>query len=262
MKDILRTLCLGILFLGMGIFNAQAKEWESLKGDHFVVYYRANVAENFVQTVIESAEEEFRRVLENLGLSRYDVWATDQKVSIYVYSDENDYITNGGQAGWSHGAAVLATRSIKTYPADAGFFDAILPHELGHMVIHEYLGPYVNIPLFFDEGVAMYQEKAKHVGARKIVQDALENGQFIPLKELIDMRLYNNSKQETVALFYAESASLVYFMITQLGEGHFYRFIRELKDDTKFVDALTKVYMNVQGIDDLNKRWVSYLKGD
>jgi hypothetical protein len=241
---------------------AFAKDWEMFKGDDFIVYYRLNVSEEFAKTVMDSAEEDFRQISENLGLSRYQSWPSEKRASIYIYSDEEDYIKNGGQAGWSHGAALISTKTIKTYPSDAGFFDAILPHELGHIVLHEFVGPYANVPLWFDEGVAMYQEKAKHIGSMKVVQEALTKGQFITLNELTDMRLYSNSKRETVDLFYAESASIVHFMITQLGEGHFYRLCKELKENTRFIEAVPKVYMNIGSLDDLNKKWVAYLKGN
>lgn len=237
------------------------QEWATLKGENFIIYYRPDVTEDFAKTVLDSAEDGLRQVYENLGLSAYQNWASDKRVSIYVYSDQNDYVSNGGQAGWSHGAALIYNRAIKTFPADAGFFDAILPHELGHIVLHMFVGPYASIPLWFDEGVAMYQEKAKHIGAAKVVQEALLKGQFIPLNQLTVMRLYSNSPRETVELFYSESASIVNFMITQLGEGHFYQLCRELKGNISFEDALAKVYINIGSLDDLNKKWVEFLKG-
>jgi len=249
-----------IMMWSMGASFAQAKEWETLKGSNFIVYYRQDVPEHFVNTVMESSEESFKEVSANLGLSRYQSWASDQRASIYIYADQEDYVKNGGQAGWSHGAALVASKIIKTYPSDQGFFDALLPHELGHIILHELVGPYANIPLWFDEGVAMYQEKAKHIGAGKIVQGALEKGQFITLSALTDMRLYSNSDNATVELFYAESASIVNFMITQLGESRFHKLCRELKENTRFVDALPKIYMYINKMEDLNKKWVNYLK--
>jgi hypothetical protein len=253
-----------LIFLSISFaFNTHAKDWEMIKGDNFIIYYRVSVSEDFVRTVLDSAEDDFKQVSENLGLSRYQSWGSeDKRASIYIYADENDYVTNGAQAGWSHGATSIASRTIKTYPADGGFFDALMPHELSHMILHEFVGPYASIPLWFDEGVAMYQEKAKHIGATRVVKDALEKGEFIPLTQLTDMRLYNNSKRETVDLFYAESASIVNFMVTQLGESHFRKLCRELKENTPFVDTLHKVYMHIDNIDDLNKRWVDYLKGN
>ena len=262
MRNILKTLVGIVLFLTTYSSSATAKDWQELKGSNFIVYYREAVPEDFVRTVMDSAEDSFGQVSANLGISRYQSWASEKRASIYIYTDQNDYINNGGQAGWSHGAALISSKTIKTFPSDEGFFDALLPHELGHIILHEFVGPYANIPLWFDEGVAMYQEKAKHIGAGKIVQEALEKGQFIPLTELTDMRLYNNSDRATVDLFYAESASIVNFIITQLGESHFYKLCRELKENTRFVDALPKIYMHIDNLDDLNKKWVNYLKGN
>jgi Peptidase MA superfamily len=261
MRGFLRILLATGLFLFFDISGAIAKDWEMLKGSNFVVYYRAQVPEDFVKTVLDSAEDDFKQVSENLGISRYQSWGSEKRAVIYVYLDEQDYVTNSGQAGWSHGAALVSSKIIKTYPSDGGFFDAMLPHELGHIILHELVGPYADVPLWFDEGVAMYQEKAKHIGAGKIVQAALEKGQFIPLTQLTDMRLYNNSDRATVDLFYAESASIVNFLITQMGDSHFYKLCRELKAKTRFEEALTKIYMHTHNLDDLNKKWVDYLKG-
>lgn len=255
----MRRVIMTFAFLVCLSLSASAKEWETLKGNNFIIYYRASVEERFVSTVMESAEESFREVSASLGISRYQSWASEQRASIYIYADKEDYVKSGGM-GWSHGSALVGSRTIKTYPADQGFFDTLLPHELGHIILHEFVGPYADIPLWFDEGVAMYQEKSRRMGAAKMVQEALEKGQFIPLTALTDMRLYSNSDQATVDLFYAESASVVNFMITQLGESRFHRLCRELKENTRFVDALPKIYMYINNLDDLNKKWVNHLK--
>ncbi len=106
----------------------------------------------------------------------------------------------------------------------------------------------------------MFQEKAKRIGANKIVREALANGQFIALRQLTDMRLYSNSDRQTVELFYAESASIVNFMITELGKGRFFRLCEQIKESKPFLDALSDVYPNIQTLDALNKKWVNYLK--
>lgn len=260
MTNILKIFLLMVLFLTGHVAFVQAKDWEISKGHHFSIYYRLDVPEDFVNTILDSAEDNYKLILENIGVSSYQGWAWENPVLIYIYRDQDDYIKNGGQAEWSHGAALVGTKTIRTFPSDQGFFDSLLPHELGHIVLHEYLGNYVDIPLWFDEGIAMYQEKAKRIGANKFVREVLSNGQFITLSQLSDMRLYINSDRKTVDLFYAESASIVNFMINELGRNSFYRFCQELKQHTKFLDALSKVYINIKDLDDLNKKWVNYLK--
>ena len=235
------------------------KEWVEQKGGNFIIYHR-DVPQHFVDSVMEAAEEEFKNVTVNLGIARYQSWAWDKRAAIYIYRDEQDYVQNGGQAGWSHGAALVATKTIKTYPMANGFFDSILPHELGHIIFHEFVGLDADVPLWLDEGVAMFQEKARRLGSDQVVKKAMENGQFIPLTQLTDMRLYKNTDENTVQLFYAESASAVNFMITELGPQHFYKLCRELKEHTRLSDSLPKAYMRVKGVEDLNKQWVRYLE--
>lgn len=250
-------VCAGMVWLGAPVKAADG--WQDQRGSNFIIYYR-DVPEDFWQTVMDEAEEEYRRISENIGIGAYRSWSWEKRASIYIYKDMDDYVKNGGQAGWSHGTALVTTKIIKTYPAAAGFFDSILPHELGHIIFHEYVGPTADIPLWFDEGVAMYQEKAKRVGAHATVRKAIEKGQFIPLTRLADMRLYVNSDQATVDLFYAESASAVNFLITQFGAEHFHQFCKELSKNTRFEDALVKIYMNIKGLDDLNGRWKKFLE--
>ncbi|MBF0571327.1 MAG: hypothetical protein HQL12_05590 [Candidatus Omnitrophica bacterium] len=235
--------------------------WRQMKGQDFIVYYRADIPEDFVQTTMDTAEEEFKKVTDNMGITNSLNWAWNKQAKIYIYSDGNDYVKNSGQATWSHGAAFAAARTIKTYPEANGFFDTVLPHELGHIIFRDYIGFTAIVPLWFEEGVAVYQEKAKRLGSNKIVKEAIENGQFIPLSQLSSVRLYKDSKSEMVGLFYAESASVVYYLITELGDREFYMLCDELKYNTPFQEALHKVYLKFKTIEDLGQAWGQYLQG-
>ncbi len=250
------TLCVNVAFA-----DDVQSGWQQTKGQDFIVYYRSDVPDDFVQTTMDTAEDELKEITDNLGITNNQYWAWDSPAKIYIYSDHKDYVRNAGQAGWSHGAAFAKARTIKTYPEVQGFFDTILPHELGHIVFRDYIGYTVGVPLWFEEGVAIYQEKAKRLGAGDDVRAAIENGQFIPLTQLTGVRLYKDSKSQVVDLFYSESASAVYYMITELGEQEFYMFCNEIKNGTPFQDALHKVYLRFETIDDLNKAWVEYLQG-
>ncbi len=256
MKRIL--CCFLVLFLTTPTWAAK-KEWDETKGTHFIIYYR-DVPQDFVQTVMDSAEEEYTAVTANLGVTRYQGWTWAKRASIYIYHDEDDYKLHSGQAVWSHGAALAQTKTIVTFPAVQGFFDSILPHEMGHIIFREIIGYEVNVPLWFEEGVAMYQEKAKRLGVNKTIKDAQQKGQFIPLSTLTDMQLYNDTPQETVELYYAESASIVYYLISELGEQRFYRLCHVLKENTPFLTALSQVYVRIKDLNVLNKMWLQYLE--
>ena len=235
--------------------------WQQMKGQDFVIYYRSNVPDDFAQTTMETAEDELRRVTDNLGITNRPSWAGARQIKVYIYSDRNDFVKSGGQATWSHGVAFAKAKTIKTYPEANGFFDTILPHELGHIIFRDYVGFNIVLPLWFEEGVAIYQEKAKRLGSNEIVKEAIENGQFIPLTQLTGVRLYKDSSDKVVDLFYSESASVVYYMITGLGEQEFYMLCDELKNNTSFEKALHKVYLRFKGLNDLDQAWVDSLQG-
>jgi hypothetical protein len=250
-------LCTGLLLPHPAYADDKQDSWQQMEGQDFIVYYRANVPQDFVQTTMDTSEDEFKRVANNLGVINH-YWSLTKKVMIYIYSDQDDYVKNGGQAGWSHGVAFAQAKTIKLFPEASGFFDSLLPHELGHIIFRDYIGFTANVPLWFEEGIAIYQEKAKRLGSNKIVKEAIDNGQFIPLSKLSGMKLFKDSKDQVVDLFYTESASVVYYMITELGEQELLMLCNRLKENMRFEEAIHDVYL--KNIDELNQAWVDYLQ--
>ena len=256
-KMVVCVLC-AVLFssvLGIGAED----EWNEKKTQHFIVYYK-NIPEDFVETVLNASEDYYDQITDNLGFSRHKGWSFNNRARIYIYDDQQDYIESAHQSNWSAGAAYYNSRMIKTYPSAAGFFDSLLPHELGHIIFHEFIGVHVSIPRWFDEGVAMYQERARRWGANQKVKKAMEDGTFIPLQDLGKVRLARDSSKEKVELFYAESASAVYFLIHEYGEFRFLNFCRKLQGGNKFNHALELIYPRFKTLDRMNKAWVSYLE--
>jgi len=261
MKKLVPVTFIFLLLSANASFADNDPGWQKLKGQDFTIFYRANVPDDFVQTTMDTAEDELKRVTDNLGITNAPSWSGDRGIKVYIYSDREDFVKNGGQALWAHGASLVKTRTIKLYPDASGFFDTILPHELGHIVFRDYIGFTAMVPLWFEEGVAIYQEKAKRLGSNKTVLDTIENGQFIPLTQLTGVRLYKDTKSQIVDQLYAESASAVYYLITELGDQEFYMFCSELKNGTAFEEALHKVYLRFKNTDELNQAWVDYLQG-
>ena len=243
----------------MAVSVQAAKEWQEYRSRHFYIYYK-DAPEGFLENVKDSAENYYEEITKNLGFTRYEGWSYDDRAKIYIYQDQEDYITNAKQEGWSHGAAYAQIKVIRTFPSAHGFFDSTLPHELGHIIFREFIGYYTAVPLWLDEGVAMYQEKAKRWGANQYVKKAMEEERFLPLNELSKMRLRRGISREDIDLFYAEAASIVYFMISELGEYRFVKFCKALQEGKTFEQSLHYAYTRFKDVDDLNRAWVSYLE--
>ena len=261
MKSLRSFIVIAILattFFPARLCGARNKEWEEHKTNHFIIYYK-NAPMDFVLTVEDSAETYYITICKNLGFNRFQGWTFDHRAKIYIYDDAEDYQAHG-RYKWSHGVALSRTKTIETYPAAHGFFDTVLPHEMGHIIFREFVGFRARVPRWFEEGVAMNQEKAKRWGADQDVLKAIEDGTFIPLEELHEVQLNHHSSKELIQLFYAESASIVNFLIAEQGQSKFVRFCRQLKDGDPFEWVFEKVYIRYRSLEKLNQAWIKHLK--
>ncbi|MBF0479587.1 MAG: hypothetical protein HQL26_08895 [Candidatus Omnitrophica bacterium] len=233
--------------------------WSVERTRHFLVYYK-NVPYDLVKTVQESAEECFRTIKENLGMSSEVPWTLDDRAKIYIYPNHDDYVAALKGFPWSSGVAHAKDKTIRTFPAENGFFDSVLPHELGHIIFREVIGFETEIPLWLEEGVAMNQEKAKRYGSDQYVKEAIKNKRFKTLAQLSQMQLTHEISKTEVDLFYEESASAVNFLINEYEDVRFFRLCKKLKEGFSFEPVLEKVYPQVRSIKRLNDNWVDYLE--
>jgi len=238
-----------------------AAEWKEYKRQRFIIYYK-KAPFNFVESVEKAAGQYYTEITENLGFTRYKGWNWDERAKIYIYDNADDYVVSGKQAGWSHGVASPRDKIIRTFPSAHGFFDSTLPHELGHIIFREFIGFKAQIPSWFEEGVAMNQEKAQRWGAHDTVRQAIKDGTFKTLDELSMTRLRYKSGKDLINLFYAESASVVNFLVNEYGKQRFVRLCRKLKKGGPFSWAVDSIYVRFKKISDLNNAWVKYLKNE
>ena len=249
-----------LFLLALTVFfssEALAAEWQERKTEHFIVYYKKAPA-RFIGNVLLRAEENYRRTTTTLGFTRYKGWSWNGRVKIYIYDDAQDYKSASGN-DWAAGSVMTRFKEIRTYPAAYGFFEATLPHETGHIIFRDFIGPDAVVPLWFEEGVAMYQEESGRREADEEARKALREGRFIALPDLMRLELNRDSDRELVRIFYVEAASLVSFLINDGEVYRFARLCRELKDRVPFDGALKKSYMKYPGIEMLEAAWKGYL---
>ncbi len=253
------VFCLLFLFGSFSIgVQADEDQWQEERTDHFSVYYQ-KTPKDFAKTVAESAEQYYESITADLGFTRYKGWTYNARAKIYIYDSQEKYVQSTNMTRWSHGAADIRQKVIYTFPQDSGFFDTILPHELGHIIFREFVGEDTDFPLWLDEGVACYQEKARRASAQGEVRQAIKENRFIPLSQLALMQLDDTTNEEVVELYYAESASAVSFIINQLGKDRFFRFCQKLNEGLTMDSALDSVYLKIKSLNDLNSAWYDFL---
>lgn len=245
------------MFLSAGI--CLADDILDKKSTHFIVYYEG-VPEDFVDTVIKYAEGYYDELTEKLGFRRFDYWTWENRAKIYIYPDQETYAKKTKQPSWSGGAVSYAEKTIWTYPRESGFFDSLLPHEIGHIVFREVVGSGKGgVPLWLEEGVASYLEEAKRVGAQALVLRSLRDKTFIHFSELNKITVYDLRQRGDVDLFYAESVCVVNYLIEKYGVAAFNDFCKKIKDGKSFDRALSYSYFYIRSSGDLAEFWEQYL---
>jgi hypothetical protein len=253
-------LFLALLFTSSAILEAtEAEKWNTAKSTHFIVYYE-NASQDFINRLMDKAEDYYNKIAEDLGFNRYNFWLWDNRAKIYIYDNAKEYQSATGYPGWFAGSALAGEKIIQAYADATGFFDTVLPHEMGHIIFREFVGFYNKaIPLWLEEGVASYQQKLKYSMSDAWVREAIKKNNFMTLGKLGSFNVASNMDSDTARLFYAESFSIVDFLIKEFGRDSFVLFCQNLRDKNNLERALASVYP-FSNVKELEQGWERYLE--
>jgi len=238
---------------------AHAENWKELKGDHFIVYYQGE--EGFAREVVRKAESYYQDISSDLGYARYsNFWQWENRVKIYIYPTREEFIRVSNEPAWSEGVADYTRKEIRSYMWSQGFLEALLPHEMTHLIFRDYVGFKGEIPLWLDEGVAQWEEPAKRAVVRKTMKSILEKGEAFSLSELTQLQLGGSTETDRAARFYIQAASLVDFLNKEYGSDRFIGFCRGLRDGKNLNEALRFNYpTSMRNLDELEEKWKKYI---
>ena len=247
-------------------FAADAKDpFLELTSEHFRVRYTLASELDTVRVILRRAEEYYVRVAHDIGYSRYeDFWTWERRVVIIFYPDQYAFQRFTGAPAWSKGyasrdARIFRERTIVSYNGQENFFDEVLPHEIAHLMLWDYLHTPRAVPVWFEEGVAQLEEAGKTEQVQAALGSVVVQGKYIPLASLQAMTITGEQDNLKVSLFYAQSLSIVVFLIQKYGLDSFYRLCRELRDGMSFELALAHAYPSaIESLDALETRWVKY----
>lgn len=254
----IKNYILGLLSVFAVASFALAADWNTDKSTHFIIYYK-NAPDRFLDELIDQAEGYYNKIADDLGFRRYNFWLWDNRAKIYIYDNAQDYQIATGKPSWSSGCAYPREKVIHTFPYAKNFFNTILPHEMGHIIFREFVG-FDNpaIPVWLEEGVASYQQDLRFSTAGIMIKEALAKNRFIPLKKLAELDPLSMTDTELVNLFYAESVSILDYLVKEFGQDRFMLFCQGLRDKQNLEKALLLAYP-FKNIEELDKEWCRHL---
>jgi tetratricopeptide (TPR) repeat protein len=195
------------------------------------------------------------------------------QLPIIIYKNHDDYVRVGGYPASSAGATLSDTQTgvpilIAMYmldkdgKLDRDALEGTLPHEIVHMVIHEWFGG-VDIPRWIDEGLArrMEQSRNHYEEAAKVGRDAAA-GEYYRFRDLFAQKEYPQRGDRTWR-FYEQSATIVLFLLEQFGPDAAVAFFEVLKSGGNH-DEATAAALGIPeegAVEEFERRWAEWARG-
>lgn len=247
-------------------FNIDLKGWNQISDKHFIVFFKSGQSDNLPRSILNKAEEYYRSIADRIGYSRYqNFWTWDERVSIILFSSKDDYVSTTGRPVWSKGFAIshlssINQRMIVAFIGEDDFLEDTLPHEIGHLILHDFIGMNRFIPKWFDEGVAQLEERRDDQDHQTILARLIQSGQGMPLVMMQDVSLGGNIDSRYASIFYAESLYIVDFLVKTYGKESFIKLCRNLRDGKNFEEALKSAYYpSIDSLVSLQSKWEKHM---
>jgi len=129
---------------------------------------------------------------------------------------------------WKSQIGRLLVQEINTYRGCPQLLSSVLRHELAHLLLAAALDYPRSIPLWANEGAAVMTEPGfKHAYYRRHLLRAAQQRRLFPIDELLALQAYPSD--DRVDVFYAQSHSLVQYLVARASLERFIAFLRELR---------------------------------
>ena len=233
--------------------------WQSLtstapQGSEMSLFWYEG-SDSFARELMDTCEEGLARLTQDIGTY------PERPINIYIYASDNDL--KGAMIfpqEWTGGVAFTAfsTIAIGISPSELDWGKKALLHELTHLVVHQAtFSPYGQLPLWLDEGLAMYNEGELDSVLRSYLEEAIAEDELISVRSLCSPF---SAYSEKASLSYAQSYSLVEYLLDNYGQDSMLDLLTILKQGSTYDEALTEVYGF--DIDGLDARWRVTLTSD
>ncbi|MFC1900224.1 peptidase MA family metallohydrolase [Chloroflexota bacterium] len=234
-------------------FDDNRHDWQSLTENHLTIYWYEGKRE-FADELMFAAQEALDRLEQNTGAR------LKKPAEIYIYANNRDlqgalvfpYEWTGGVAFTPYNIIAIG---IEPYNVDWG--KSAITHELTHLVVQQMVSnPYTGLPTWLTEGLAMYNEGKLGAGLATRLINAIEQNSLISVRSLSSPF---STDPETAYLSYAQSYSLVEYLVTIYGQEEMLELLMTFSHGSGYDEALENTYgFNTE---ELNALWRDYVTG-
>ena len=229
------------------VFEDPQLEWRTVESSRATVHWYFG-DEPFANDLLRTAEAGFDQLEANTGATPSD------RVHIYLYEDSGTLQSALAFPNeWTGGIAFspFGLVAIGVSPFNLEWGRRAMVHEMTHVVIYQATFTCgASIPLWLNEGLAMFNEGPTETAFRRALQTAIDSDEVYALRSLAGS--FPNDADEAL-LAYAQSESLVTYLVEEYGPGR----MQELFEVFRDVGTINAAMEHVYGFDQegLNRLW-------
>jgi len=214
-----------------------------------VTVYWYKGGDEFGDEILSTAERALKHLQRDIGAK------VVEPVSIFIYADTSDMraALGSNEVEWVGGEAQPGLGLIigAIAPGDTSEVQRIIPHELSHQVLYQATkNPYGGTPIWFEEGLAVYNQETYLDYHELLLEEAARKGQLIPL-EALAASFPTDPEQATLS--YAQSHSIVRYIIDTYGADGMKKLVTAWSEAISVNDALQEA-LDVT-VDELDEAW-------
>jgi len=238
-------------------FDDDRYSWQSLasnvlEGSELTLFWYEG-DDLFAGELMDACEEGLARLTQDIGTF------PERPIKIYNYASASDL--RGAMIfsqEWTGGVAFteFGVIAIGISPGRLDWGKRALVHELTHLVVHQAtFSSYGQLPTWLDEGLAMHNEGELEPHFHARLEEAILEDELISVRSLCSPF---SAEPDEARLSYAQSYSLVEYLLDNYGRDWMLDLLNLLKEGTTYDSALTEVYGF--DIDGLDARWRATLE--
>ncbi len=232
--------------------NDNRYTWKSIsKGIINLYWYQGD--NSFAQALMDTAQSSIAKLTQDTGAR------PDKSIDIYIYASSQDL--QGSMiypSEWTGGVSFSRYNiiTIGISPSNLNWGKSAMTHELTHNIIAQVIfNPYSDLPVWLNEGLAMYNQGPLTAQFTAPLINACRNDTLLSVKMISSPF---SAYAEKANLAYAESYTLVDFLIQNYGAQKISELLQAFKAGNTHDDAFIKVLGF--DLDGLNQRWQPWVK--
>jgi hypothetical protein len=224
--------------------------WKTLQSENIYLYWYRGT-EEYNRAFLGAAEDARERLRNDIG-----AWPV-LDIHIYIYgsnADMKDALV--GEPDWIGGLSFGQNQRTILIGIDPGYEEwgkSTIAHELAHTTVDSIMGGcWATIPLWLNEGIAMYTEGEQEAEYGLALDEAIYYDTLFSLRSISYEYRYRDGDP---ILTYAESYSVVKYMIGEYGHTKIRQLLDRLGEGYSYDNALlASIGVDMDGLEDAWRR--------